>query len=92
LRIGLMGDRLAGIGVANGWRGLIINGAIRDSVGIDALDLGVKALGATARRGWTPAPAEWDVTVEFGAVAFRPGDWVYADRDSVIVSKLSLPI
>ena len=54
LRIGLMGDRLAEIGVRNGWAGVVINGAIRDSLGIDALAIGVKALGATARRGWTP--------------------------------------
>jgi regulator of ribonuclease activity A len=93
LRIGLMGDRLAGIGVANGWAGVVVNGAIRDSLGIDALVLGVKALGATARRGWNPGPFERDVPLAFGGVTFRPGDWIYADVDSVLVSphRLELP-
>ncbi len=93
LRIGVMGDRLAGIGVANGWAGVVVNGAIRDSLGIDALALGVKALGATARRGWNPGPSERDVPLAFGGVTFRPGDWIYADVDSVLVSphRLELP-
>ncbi len=86
LRVGVMGDRLAEIGVANGWRGVVINGAIRDSLGIDALLMGVRALGTTARRGWSPAPATQGEPVRFGEVTFTSGDWVYADRDCVIVA------
>lgn len=90
LRVGLMGDRLAGIAARNGWRGVVIYGAIRDSAGIDALDIGVKALGTTARRSAAPAQATRDAPVRFGAVTFSPGDWVYADRDCVIVSGVPL--
>ena len=86
LRIGLMGDRLAAIGAENGWRGIVINGAIRDSVGIDALPIGVRALGTTARRGWSPANATQGEPVRFGGVTFATGDWVYTDRDCVIVA------
>jgi regulator of ribonuclease activity A len=92
LRIGLMGDNLAGIGARNGWTGVVINGVIRDSIGINVLDLGVKALGATARRGWTPIAAEWDVPLQFGAVSITPGDWIYADQDAVIISAESLAL
>jgi regulator of ribonuclease activity A len=92
LRIGVMGDRLAGLGATNGWTGIVINGAIRDSVGIGELDLGVKALGVTARRGWTPGPAAWDVPLQFGSVTIKPGDWIYADQDSVLVSEHSLAL
>lgn len=91
LRIGLMGDRLAGIAVENGWRGVILNGVIRDSFGIDGLPLGVKALGTTARKAWHATPGKRDLPVHFGAVVFTPGDWVYADRDCVVVSTLELP-
>ncbi len=91
LRVGLMGDRLAEIGVTNGWRGVIINGAIRDSAGIDALAIGVRALGTTARRGWTPGAATGPGPVNFGGATFAPGDWVYADRDCVILSRSELP-
>lgn len=92
LRVGLMGDRLAGIGARNGWRGVVVNGVIRDSAGIDALDLGVKALGTTARRGWAPGPSSPATPVSFGGVTIAPGDWVYADRDCVIVAAAELPL
>ena len=86
LRVGVMGDRLAAIAVASGWTGVIINGAIRDSMGIDALALGVKALGTTARRGWAPNRSAQEVPLEFGEMAIRSGDWIYADPDCVICS------
>ncbi len=90
LRVGLMGDRLAGIAVENGWRGVVLNGVIRDSVGIDALPLGVKALGTTARKAWQPTAGKRDLPIGFGAVTFSPGHWVYADRDSVVISAVKL--
>jgi regulator of ribonuclease activity A len=86
LRVGVMGDRLAEIAAANDWAGVVINGAIRDSVGIDRLDIGVKALGVTARRGWQPTPGERGVPLTFGDIAAKSGDWIYADADAVLVS------
>ena len=83
-KVGVMGDRLAGLAVQNGWRGVVINGAIRDSAGIIALPLGVKALGTTARRGWSLADTTKGQNVMFGGVIFIPGNWVYADQDSVL--------
>lgn len=90
LRVGVMGDRLAEIGAKNGWVGVVINGVIRDSTGIDALEIGVKALGATARRGWTPAPSTTDATLSIGGVTIQSGDWIYADRDCVLVAPHAL--
>ena len=92
LRVGVMGDRLASTGVTNGWAGVIINGAIRDSAGIDQLDLFVKAIGTTARRSWTPTASQRDTVLQFGGAIFTPGHWVYADRDCVIVSPRSLDL
>ncbi len=92
LRVGLMGDRLAETGQRNGWAGVIINGAIRDSLGIDALGIGVRALGTTARRGWASAPSLFGKAVSFGGVTFAPGDWIYADRDCVITAASELPL
>lgn len=93
LRVGLMGDRLAEIGVKNGWRGVVINGAIRDSAGIDALSIGVRALGTTARRAWSPTGLPDFGPVVLGGVEISPADWVYADPDAVMVarSQLALP-
>lgn len=84
-RVGLMGDVMAALAVHNGWTGAIIFGAIRDSAAIDAMEFGVKAIGTTARRTQTAAPAWLGQCVEFGGVAFHPGDWVCADLDAVVV-------
>jgi hypothetical protein len=35
LRVGVMGDVLAGLAVKNGWAGVVIHGAVRDSVASD---------------------------------------------------------
>lgn len=45
MRIGVLGDRLAGIAANNNWAGIVVNGVVRDSNGIDNLDIGIKALG-----------------------------------------------
>lgn len=81
----LMGDVLASNAMNNGWAGAIIFGMIRDSVGINQLDFGVKALGTNPRKSPTEYQGEIDVPVTFGSVTFRPGDYVYSDEDGIIV-------
>lgn len=92
LRIGVMGDVLAGLAVKNGWAGVVIHGAVRDSVAIDELEIGMKALGATARRGKTDLGGGRDIPIWFGGITVHPGDWIYADRDAVVVSREELPL
>ena len=82
----LMGDMLAAKGVANGWSGVIINGAIRDSAEIAGIDIGVKALGTNPAKSVKKGEGDVDVSVEFGGVTFEPGYWVYCDEDGVLVS------
>jgi regulator of ribonuclease activity A len=91
LRVGIMGDSMAALAAKNGWAGAVIFGAIRDSAAIDALDFGVKAVGTTARRSAQDLGGAVDAPVAIGGVTFRPGDWVYADRDAVIVSARRFP-
>lgn len=87
LRIGVFGDRLAGLAASNGWAGLVIHGVIRDSKTVNGIDIGVKALGTTALRNATEQPcAEDEVPLTFGGVTFRPGEWVYCDADAVLIS------
>jgi regulator of ribonuclease activity A len=87
LRVGIMGDKLAAIGVKSGWGGVIVVGAIRDSRSIDELDIGVKALGATARRGWSAGKARHGIPLQFGSVTVEPGCWAYVDCDCVIFTR-----
>jgi regulator of ribonuclease activity A len=92
LRVGVLGDRLAAVGMRNGWSGAIVYGAVRDSGGIDGLEFGVKALGVTARRGSLKTTGFHNVPITFGSAQFEPGNWIYADTDCVLVSKTKLTI
>jgi regulator of ribonuclease activity A len=81
----IFGDVMAGVASRNGWAGLVIHGAIRDGLEIDAMDIGVKALGTVPKRGQRSGAGEADVPVSFGGVTFTPGCRVVADEDGVIV-------
>lgn len=87
LNTALIGDMIAESAVANGWSGVVIHGAIRDSVAIDGLELGVKALGTNPRKSAKAGAGEIDVDLEFGGVVFRPGARLYSDADGILVER-----
>ena len=83
LQTALMGDLIAASAVENGWAGVVINGAIRDSIAISGLDLGVKALGTNPRKSAKLGAGEVDVDLRFGGVTFRVGAHLYSDEDGI---------
>lgn len=90
LESALMGDMIAASGLKNGWAGVVILGAIRDSVAIGKMDFGVKALGVNAAKSSKDATGEVDSVVEFGGVHFEPGHWIYCDEDGILVAPQEL--
>ena len=87
LSTALMGDMIAESAVRNGWAGVVIHGAIRDSVAISLLDLGVKALGTNPRKSAKLGAGEIDVDLAFGGIVFRVGKHLYADEDGILVER-----
>ena len=85
LHAALVGDVIAGLGQSNGWAGIIVNGAVRDSAELRTIDIGIKALGTNPRKSTKSGTGESDVDVEFGGVVFVPGETVYSDDDGVVV-------
>jgi regulator of ribonuclease activity A len=85
LRSALVGDVIAGIAVERGWAGLVVAGAVRDSVALDLLDLGVKALGTNPRKSSKTGAGVVDVPVEIGGVWITPGQTVHSDEDGIVV-------
>ena len=83
----LVGDLIAGLGVENGWNGLVLNGAVRDSAIIKTLAIGCKALGVNPRKSGKSGAGERDVPVTFGGVEFTPGHILYSDDDGIVVRK-----
>ena len=90
LRRALLGDMLAEQAAANGWAGLVINGAVRDVDEIAATAIGVQALGRCSLKTEKLGAGQRDVTVSFGGVSIDPGDYIYADNNGVIVSQRPL--
>jgi regulator of ribonuclease activity A len=86
LRRALVGDIVAGLGVTNGWVGIIINGCVRDTAVTAKLDIGIKALAALPKRSDKFGNGQVSVPVRFAGVDFEPGDWVYADADGIVVA------
>ena len=85
LHTALVGDVIAELARGNGWAGLIINGAVRDSATLRPLDIGIKALGTNPRKSTKTGAGQRDVAVEFGGVTFVPGEIAYADEDGIVV-------
>jgi regulator of ribonuclease activity A len=87
LRTALMGDMIAASAVANGWAGVVINGAIRDRVAIAELPLGVKALGSNPRKSAKAGAGETDVDLLIDGVTIRPGATIWCDPDGILVER-----
>ena len=85
LHTALVGDIIAELGRSNGWAGVVVNGAIRDSALVQQMDFGCKALGTNPRKSTKTGAGERDVTVNLGGVDFVPGDMLYADSDGIVV-------
>ena len=85
LRRALVGGNLAAAGTRNGWAGIVVDGAVRDVAELSACDIGIRALALipmpTVKRGQGLA----DVPVEIQGVIVRPGEWLYADEDGIVV-------
>jgi len=90
MRRACLGDMLAEKASVNGWSGLIIYGCIRDVDEIMATDIGVQALGTHPMKTDKKGIGETQVSVSFGGVRFKPGDYVYADNNGIVVSSQAL--
>ena len=86
LRCALVGDQLAILAQKNGWEGVVVYGAIRDSVDINGIEIGVRALNTHPQKSIKKGVGDKNIAVTFGGVTFKPGEWIYADEDGVLVS------
>lgn len=86
----VVGDLLAQLAIDNDWAGMIVNGCIRDAAEIDEMDIGIKALATNPVRSEKRGKGQSEVTVVFAGLVFEPGQYVYADRDGIVVSEKDL--
>ncbi len=85
LRRALVGGNLGAAGARNGWAGIVVDGCVRDSAELAACELGIRALGLMPWPTEKRNVGQRDVAVQIQGVWVRPGDWLYADEDGVVV-------
>ncbi len=90
LRRALLGGNLAAAAAKNGWAGVLIDGCVRDVAELAAADVGIFALASMPLPPRKHAEGERDVPVRVQGLWVRPGDWLYADEDGVVVSATRL--
>ena len=85
LRRALLGGNLGTAAAKNGWAGVVIDGCVRDVAELVRCSTGIRALAAmplpTEKRG----EGQRDVAIQIQGVWVRPGDWLYADEDGMVV-------
>jgi len=91
LDAGLMGSANTLTGIANGVRGYISNGGVRDTdeIIIQKVPFWAKTISKSMLQPWLVLDGK-DVPICVGGVTVRPGDVIVADGDGVIVVPLEL--
>ena len=90
VRRALVGGNLAVAAAKNGWAGIVVDGAVRDLAELTAAGIPVKALALMPLRSVKRGEGQQGIPVEIQGVTVRPGEWLYADEDGIVVSATSL--
>jgi regulator of ribonuclease activity A len=90
LRRALLGGNLAAAAERNGWAGVVIDGCVRDVADLAALEVGIRALASVPMPTDKQNQGLKDLPVQIQGVWVRPGEWLYADADGMVVSATPL--
>lgn len=67
-----------------GCAGIVLDGVVRDVIGLRKLDMAVYARGVQANGPFKNGPGEINVPVAIGGIVVYPGDIIVADEDGVL--------
>lgn len=81
----IMGDIMARHAAKRGIAAIIVDGAVRDIVGLAELHLGVWARSVTPAGPYKDGPGEIGYPVSCGGLVVMPGDLIAADEDGIVV-------
>ena len=84
-RRALLGGNLGLAAAKNGWAGVVIDGCVRDVAELARCGTGICALAAMPMPTEKRSEGQRDVAVQIQGVWIRPGDWLYADEDGMVV-------
>jgi regulator of RNase E activity RraA len=81
----IAGDFVIGMAQTLGIGGLVVDGVIRDIVGVKALNFPVFSRGTTVAASGKAGVGEVNVPISCGGVPVNPGDIIVGDADGVVV-------
>lgn len=84
-RRALLGGNLGAAAAKNGWAGVVIDGCVRDVAELAQCNLGIRALSAVPLATEKRNEGQRDVAVQIQGLWVRPGEWLYADADGIVV-------
>lgn len=90
LRRALVGGNLAAAAARNGWAGIVVDGAVRDLTELREAQVGIRALALVPMRTAKRDEGQADIAVQIQGTWVRPGDWLYADEDGIVVAAQAL--
>ena len=85
VRRALVGGNLGAAAARNGWVGVVVDGAVRDVAELATLDVGIRALAPMPLPTEKRNQGQREVPVQVQGVIVRPGEWLYADEDGIVV-------
>ena len=85
LRRALLGGNLGAAAAKNGWAGVVIDGCVRDVGELAGLKVGIRALASLPLPTEKRQEGQKDIAVQLQGVWVRPGDWLYADEDGMVI-------
>jgi regulator of ribonuclease activity A len=86
----LVGGNLAAAAARNGWAGIVVDGAVRDLAELREAQVGIRALALMPMRTAKRDEGQADIPVQIQGTWVRPGDWLYADEDGIVVAAQAL--
>jgi regulator of ribonuclease activity A len=90
LRRALLGGNLGAAAARNGWAGVVIDGCVRDTAELSGHAVGIRALAPVPLPTEKRNEGQANVAVQVQGVWVRPGDWLYADEDGMVVASRAL--
>lgn len=89
-RCALFGGNISRLACERGWAGIIVYGCVRDSVELNELAIGIRALHTHPLTSHKRGSGERDVLISFAGVNFRTDHFLYADEDGIVVADSEL--
>lgn len=90
LRRALMGGNLALAAAQNGWAGVVVDGAVRDAAELREAGIPIRAHALAPMRTKKHGAGAAGEAIQVLGVWVRPGDWLYADEDGIVLGNRAL--